>query len=289
MTQSFKLLSLWSKVDRTILDWFGRHPPLFTVTVGVFLVSLTFVTEFAYRENRRAEYEAHAIELHWEQTLTEQEGEIEREHEKGAKHFRDPVTKKEIPTKEAVDKATEGKVLFDTPKKTRQGETSEVVVRIARSKSVDITKKLPPKNEALTDVLIVEGHMSVILDGDPWSKITPKMPEDQYVPENGLAEWRFGVKALEPGNHQLTLYVGFRTIVAGTADEYTFTESYERTVDVEVDRYYGFKEFWKENWKWIVAVIGAISTIIGIILKLKGKGSKKEDEKEPEEDDDDEE
>src|SRR6202451_1501067 len=158
-------------------------------------------------------------------------------------------------------------MLVQTPPTMKQGESANVLVRIAGNNHPDLVAKLSedlpgPGNRVLDD-LKVEEYMSVKLDGEGAFMVAKgATAEDQRIDPNDYSEWDFKITALKEGPHELRLFVGVRLLVTGRHDEYSFKPKYTRPILVEVVRGYGAWQFWRRNSTWILSTIGEISGAI---------------------------
>jgi hypothetical protein len=181
------------------------------------------------------------------------------------------------PKQAAVRDEMEGKILFNPPVRMKQGEEDPITVRIAGNRTIDITSGLPQRPTPTIEPIIVMPYMTVKLFGGESFKVDKLTPENQFVKEDDFSEWKFKVKALKAGKHELDLEVGVRVKTATGTDEYSFKPTYEREINIDVDRRYAIMAFLKENF---TAIASATATIvvgaIGFVIKYFFFGGKKE-------------
>jgi hypothetical protein len=169
-----------------------------------------------------------------------------------------------------------GRLADDVPSKMTQGSEQRITVRIAANTSQDLTRGLAASNPAHTEDIQVAPYMTVKLIGDAEAfQITPFTPEEQFIATDTYTQWQYSVKPLEAGTKELDLLVGVRVKEPGSSQESRFYPTYERKVEVTVDRAYEVKHFLGKKWQWIVGGI-----LLPIFLLWLGKKFKSDDKPE---------
>jgi hypothetical protein len=147
-----------------------------------------------------------------------------------------------------------GRVVFQAPDVMNQGQETKVTVRISANSSEDLTKGLKGAMP-INDSIAVAPRMSVKLDGGDAFEIVPLTPENQLVATDTFTQWQFNVRALEAGDQELDVLVGLRVKMGSEDEESRFYPTYERMINVKVNRIYVVRHFLSENWKWLIATL----------------------------------
>ena len=137
------------------------------------------------------------------------------------------------------------------------------------------TDNLDTDTKPTIEKIEVKPYMTVRLIGrdDRAFHVSSETAENQMVPDDGFAEWRFTVQAIESGDHILDLEVGVRAKNTRSKDELTFQPNFHRTIHVIVNRSFAWKRFWNNNWKWVLG--GAGTTILALIPIFQGLRKRK--------------
>ena len=100
---------------------------------------------------------------------------------------------------EIMAKHIEGRILFNPPDTMVQGGTVAVTIRIAGNKDVKVEDNLDTDTKPTIEKIEVKPYMTVRLIGrdDGAFHVSSETAENQMVPDDGFAEWRFTVQAIE--------------------------------------------------------------------------------------------
>lgn len=90
-------------------------------------------------------------------------------------------------------------------------------------------------------------------------------PEEQAVGRRTPTRWKWQVTALEGGTH--TLVLDLSAYVEVSDDKvHERTRVFEHFIAVDVSLGQQVSLFWRENWKWVVPLLGVLISIITLII-----------------------
>jgi hypothetical protein len=172
-----------------------------------------------------------------------------------------------------------GQVAFNLPATMKQGEARTVAVRISTNTIEDLNRGLPGVTRS--EEIKVAPYMTVMLKGDSEAfEIIPLTPDEQFISTDTYTQWQFHIRPLKSGIQELDLLIGVRIKKEGSTQESRFYPTFERKVDVTIDRGWVAKRFFTKNWKWIVGTL--LLPIAWFLIKKKYGDHEDESETESE-------
>lgn len=178
------------------------------------------------------------------------------------------------PISSAVSTALEdvvkpGRIAFNPPPSMKLRETVRVEVGLVGSENLDsqLKEKLQDRNIQIESI-DTSPYMSVSLSGTAFLIEPLGNYAEQLVTSGSVAMWQFDVTAKKHGVQRLTLAVSLRIPIPGHSDGFHNVPVFEREIKVTVERGQLFADWFRSQWKWLVAsfiaVAGAVGTWLGI-------------------------
>lgn len=162
-----------------------------------------------------------------------------------------------------LERLEPGVILFDPPSRMTVGTTEQVMVRLAKSVTSELSSGVTDYSRTKLDTVPKIGPtMKVQLKGEASAdfEIYPISHEEQVVSETGVTEWTWNVTPTTSGTHKLKILV---TIVLG--DKQKDYPAYQKEVLVSVNPLYSATHFFGSNWPTLIGLIissGLIGTIV---------------------------
>ena len=166
-----------------------------------------------------------------------------------------------------------GYILYNPPKEMKVGKKERIEVRISREYTQALTEGLKGTGELRIEEIKVDTYMRACLSGENFD-IDDLSSEEQIIPPDGeYTEWVWNVKPLKSGIQILTLIVTIRMQIPDHGEEKWDLPALEEEVTVKVNPIYTIREFFGDNWQWVVTTVIS-SSIIGWFMK-KRRGGKR--------------
>ena len=152
-----------------------------------------------------------------------------------------------------------GSVAFNTPERMQFGE-SRTIALLASPKlevaalSEELRQRIGGTDPIEVEQLQVAPLMEAELRGGGGFEVTPVTPTRQPVSRAAPTEWRWNVRATEPGPQ--TLYLTLNAIL--TVDGERFSRSVNvlnRTIEVEITAVQRATMFLEANWQWLAGTV----------------------------------
>ena len=86
-------------------------------------------------------------------------------------------------------------------------------------------------------------------------QVTSLSDEEQTVAGKEYAEWDWNVTPLRSGDHWLHLRVVAPLNIPGWGEKAYDFPAIDRSIEVQVDRWYASKNFLRNYWQWIVGTL----------------------------------
>jgi len=156
------------------------------------------------------------------------------------------------------------KIVFNAPLKIGLYTTQEIQLKLSKVASIEELKKIiTVDGEKVGATIKISRRMTATLKGSAF-KIIPIQKDTQAISETGVTEWKWQLKALEPGFRTLHLNISALIQVENESTERTI-----RTFDHEIHVEILFLPFVSENWKWIIGVVlfPLVIWLINLLLK----------------------
>src|ERR1700676_5489747 len=178
------------------------------------------------------------------------------------------------PISSAVSTALEdvvkpGRIAFNPPPSMKLRETVRVEVGLVGSENLDsqLKEKLQDRNIQIESI-DTSPYMSVSLSGTAFLIEPLGNYAEQLVTSGSVAMWQFDVTAKKHGVQRLTLAVSLLIPIPGHSNGFHNVPVFEREIKVTVERGQLFADWFRSQWKWLVAsfiaVAGAVGTWLGI-------------------------
>jgi len=124
--------------------------------------------------------------------------------------------------------------------------------------------------DSLYEIQIGEA-MRLSLKGDTF-EIKPINNECQHTKDNSTTDWSWNVKPFKKGKQQLTLVAAIIPTNSSISGAYYDLPVFEKIIEVKIRKRELIKDFFVENWKWLLGILfgsGLIWKIIDCIVKYK--------------------
>lgn len=181
---------------------------------------------------------------------------------KGAEKSDEAETPEEIPTKdkiaEQIHKLPWGEIARDIPREMRVGEPKSVRVYIAKRITDNPSAGVPEVAQVSKVKLApVMGAFLISADADAFeiTRVYPKDKDVQGVGGDQTTEWIWSVKPLKSGNYKLEVRATVELIIPGHENQLVTQTVFSDGVTVKVNPFYSVKQFLKDYWYIITALI----------------------------------
>jgi hypothetical protein len=175
----------------------------------------------------------------------------------------------------ALDETSDGFILFNPPLKMRQGNKERVEARISVG---DIGETLTDglKGKGIPEKVKVKVGpiMKVRLYSNKEEfEITSYSNEEQAVGEGSYTQWEWDVLPIKYGNNDLHLKATISLSISGLGNQNHDLEVIDKTITVQVNRWFITKKFVVNNWQWISGTL-IIPIIVWVYKSRLNKESK---------------
>ena len=145
----------------------------------------------------------------------------------------------------------EGTILFNPPTDMTVGVPEQIrAVVTTQEISADLVNGLRGRGVVRTETILVGSVMKVRLSGEGFH-ITPLTAEEQPIADRMSSDWAWEVRPVDGGDQ--TLYLVADAVVRLNGSNVNKTvRVLDRTIKVQVNPLHSVREFWSDNWKWIV-------------------------------------
>ena len=145
-------------------------------------------------------------------------------------------------------------IAFNSPQTLNLDDTAEIQLLLSLKKSVEeLRREITSPGPTEGAVVKVANRMQARLTGSDF-QITAITPEEQAIGSNGTVQWKWEIKPLSVGRHNLHLTLTAIFNVDGATTRRSI-RTFDRTIDVEVTRGQVVAGFIKNNWQWLWAAI----------------------------------
>jgi hypothetical protein len=159
-----------------------------------------------------------------------------------------------------------GTIVFDVPAEMDQGEDRTVQVRIARSVNAQMKAQMLKDmgSAPQTATINVAEYMTATLKSSDQAvfSVQSLTKDEQLVLDSDFTTWEWNVQPLKSGEQHLFLDVGVRFKIVGSPDETRFLPTFQRVINVRVNRLFAMRHFLSEEWKWLLGAIGSVAVFL---------------------------
>ncbi|HKR61122.1 MAG TPA: hypothetical protein VJS64_15485 [Pyrinomonadaceae bacterium] len=154
-------------------------------------------------------------------------------------------------------KLRDRKIVFNPPAEMKEQKTETIQARIAfEDIGAALSEGMRGGGQPQEESLKVSEVMKVTLTGDGDAFLIQKIgDEEQVVAGKEYAQWEWRVTPLQSGEQRLTLTATATIFLEGRGEKPIYYKTLEKPIVVKVDRWYSTKQFFKNNWQWLWAVI----------------------------------
>lgn len=165
-----------------------------------------------------------------------------------------------------VQSMKSGAIAFNAPQTIRLRETADIQLLLSMEKTVDqLIRSLEAPGQKEGARVLISSRMQARLTGSEF-QITAITPEEQAITSKGETEWKWEVKPLTAGDHNLHLTLSALFDVDGKATQRS-VQTFDKTIKVKVTPGQLLIDFVHDNWQWLWAAILVPS--LALIFKRK--------------------
>lgn len=141
-------------------------------------------------------------------------------------------------------------IAFNAPKELNIDSVAPVVLKLSFDQSEEALRpSVSGPGDVRSASVMASRHLEARLSGRDLD-ITAVSEEVQVLPSTGVTSWRWDVKALSPGPHQLHLTLTAILDLNGSPSRRDI-ETYDTTIDVQVTPKQQLRQFVGKNWQWL--------------------------------------
>ena len=171
--------------------------------------------------------------------------------------------------KRAWDQLQEGVVIYNEKLKMNQGIPEKLTVRITRDFKFEMTEDF--KDEPIIERLMTSGTMRAELKADEDEFKIDALSSERQPLLGEKTNWIWRVTPLKSGILTINLRVSAVIRLSNSTEETKDVLVKSTRITVEVNRGWVIKQFWGNNWKWILSCPLLLCILGWIISKLKKK------------------
>jgi len=156
----------------------------------------------------------------------------------------------------------------------KDGRTALIHYRAEQLNSQELLEILISPGCKKSTAAEVAANLLKAFDGNLNFDIDDLSSEEQIIPpDEEYTEWVWNARPLKSGIQILTLIVTIRMQIPDHGEEKWDLPALEEEVTVKVNPIYTIREFFGDNWQWVVTTVIS-SSIIGWFVKKRRGGNK---------------
>jgi|GEM_PF-6563331 len=159
---------------------------------------------------------------------------------------------------EDVDKALSAlhaaNVAFNLPETMNLNNTAEIQLLLSLKRSIEeLSGEITAQGKKEGDAIKASHRMRARLTG-PNFQIAEITPMEQAVGTSDTVEWKWEIKPLSAGRHNLHLSLDAMLSFEGSSTPHNI-RTFDKTIEVEITAAQNASAFLGKNWQWLLAVI----------------------------------
>lgn len=170
-----------------------------------------------------------------------------------------PIAERFDEVDSALGELVQGRIAFNAPQRMRYGDSGSIGLVAspamdAESLSTELRRRIGDADPIEVATLQIAPLMEARLEGAPAFDITPLTPVQQPVSRSSPTEWRWTVRALQAGRHQLHLTINAIITVGGERYPRSL-DVLNRDIDVDITAAQRVSMFLGTNWQWLLGTV----------------------------------
>jgi len=159
----------------------------------------------------------------------------------------------------ALGELVQGRIAFNAPERMRLNDSESIALIAspsmdAKSLSAELRDRIGGADPIEIATLEIAPLMEARLEGAPAFDITELTPVQQPVSRSTPTEWRWTVRAVQTGHHQLHLTIN--AIITVSGERYPRSlDVLNRDIDVQISARQRVAMFVGANWQWLIGTL----------------------------------
>jgi len=150
----------------------------------------------------------------------------------------------------AIKTMKRANIAFNVPTSMILSEAIDIILVLDMTKSIEeLTRIIKSKGEKEGAIINVTSRMGAELKGSNF-KITAITEKIQVITSQIVTEWRWEIKPIIPGDHNVYLSLNAYFDVRGRDTPKTI-QTFRKTIKIEVTWTKLTKDFFQNNWQWL--------------------------------------
>lgn len=156
-----------------------------------------------------------------------------------------------------LDQLVRGKIAYDIPGHMKIDSTYKVLVTITKAESDRILFSGLDSSHFTKDSIKISSRVKMILidpSGDDDFKIIPLSSEEQLVDDSSNTVWNWSIIPLRAGENNIVIRASAK-VLDRLGENYRDIQVFEKSISIQSSPFRNVKQFFFDNWQWLLSVI----------------------------------